>query len=75
MDQKKILDTLNEIGILGDIRQRLGAKDENDTSKDRIILDMDAREMVARQTGWELGEEFWAYNIIDTYLELKERGL
>ncbi len=66
-----IIEILDQEGILGDIRQRLGASDEFDTSKDNKISKMDARELTAVCYGWELGDDSWGYNIIDLYENLK----
>jgi hypothetical protein len=45
------LDKLNQ-AVLGDIRQRLGAKDENDTSHDEQISRMSANEMFDEWCNW-----------------------
>ena len=52
--------SLDEIGYLGDIRQRFGAKDENDTSYDAYILKLSAFERLRSLCGWHLGSENWA---------------
>lgn len=64
------LKLLKKMGILGDIRQRLGAKNEEDTSFDKTIEMMSTRDIVAAEYGWELGDNSWGYNIIDLYLRL-----
>ncbi len=67
-----IIEILDQEGVLGDIRQRLGASDEFDTSKDNKISRMDARELTAVCYGWELGDDTWGYSIIDLYENLKK---
>lgn len=66
------IELLDQLGILGGIRQRLGAKDENDTSFDQRIEGMSNRRLVALDTGWELGDESWANNIFHLLDELNE---
>lgn len=60
---------------LADIRQRLGAKDENDTSRDERINQMTAEELVAKKSGWELGDESWAESYVEIYRQLVARGV
>lgn len=73
--QAQIISILEDECVLGDIRQRLGAEDENDTSRDEKIMELDARNLVATQSAWNLGDEQWALDIIDLYNKLKKRGL
>ena len=61
----------NHIGILQDVRQRLGAKNEDDTSYDDIIAKMSAKEIMAKWCGWNLGDEGWANLIINIYENIK----
>jgi len=68
----KKIELLRELRILGDIRERLGANNEKDESRDATIESMDARELVATKYGWELGDNSWGYNIIDLYLEISK---
>lgn len=70
MNDKLVI--LEENGILGDIRQRLGAEDENDTSRDARIIHMGARMLTAIAFGWELGDDNWGYQIIDMFVTLKK---
>lgn len=67
--------TLEEMGILGDIRERLGAKGENDTSRDTRITNMDIKESVAAWSAWHLGDESWANDIIGKYQTLHNQKL
>jgi len=57
--------------ILTAVRQRLGAKDENDISMDKEIIGMNPRELVSKWTGWVLGDEGWGHMVIDYYESLK----
>ena len=57
--------------VLGDIRQRLGAEDEDCTSCDERINEMDARALTKEWCGWNLGDEEWGSQIIDMYEALK----
>jgi hypothetical protein len=68
----KKIDFLQELGILGDIRQRLGAEDEKDNSKDDKILKLTAQQLVAKHCGWHLGDETWAHDFISLYNKIKE---
>ena len=66
----KKIELLREMRILGDIRERLGAKDSHDESRDGVIEMLSPRDLVATKFGWELGDNSWGYNIIDMYLEI-----
>lgn len=44
---------------LGAVRQRLGAEDETDPSKDDKINRMTADEITRAWSGWHLGDESW----------------
>lgn len=72
--KKSNVKILNEAD-LGDIRQRLGAKDENDPSRDLRINSMTAEELVAAKSGWELGDESWAESYIEIYRQLVAAGV
>ena len=67
----KILDEAD----LGDIRERLGAKDGNDKSCDPKINAMTAEELVSAKCGWELGDESWAESYIEMYRRLVAAGV
>ena len=54
------IDKLRQLGVLGDVRQRVGANDENDDSKDYIINGFNNSELVGCWCGWNLGDgEHW----------------
>lgn len=58
--------------ILGAVRQRLGADNEDDKLFDLEISVMSPREVVVKYVGWHLGSEDWGYEIINRYDELKK---
>lgn len=55
---------MEQIPYIEEMRQRLGL-DENDTSKDVFIEEMDPLERVRLIAGWYLGDGSWA----DTFME------
>lgn len=56
----EMTDRLRDLGILGDIRQRLGAKDEHDSSFDDEIDFMTAYEIMSEWSAWKFGsDELW----------------
>ena len=50
---------LEELGILGCIRQRLGAEDSEDTSFDKQINSMTPDELMSEWSAWVLGSYEW----------------
>jgi hypothetical protein len=50
----EMTDRLRDLSILGDIRQRLGAKDENDSSFDNQINSMTADEIMSEWSGGKI---------------------
>ncbi len=68
------VDLLDEAD-LDDIRRRLGAKNEGDTSRDEEINMMTAEELCAKKSGWELGDESWAEAYIYIYRKLVADGV
>lgn len=73
--KKKSNTELLEDVDLADIRQRLGASDENDTSRDEQINAMTAEQLVAKKSGWEIGDESWGASYIEIYRQLVRRGV
>jgi hypothetical protein len=69
------IELLESMHILGDIRKRLGADNENDTSKDNKIIKMTPSQLIATWCGYCLGDEDWGYDIIAMYkiLERNEK--
>jgi hypothetical protein len=55
----EMTDRLRDLGILGDIRKRLGAKDEKDSSFDNQIDLMTADEIMSEWSAWKLGSSEW----------------
>jgi len=55
----EMTERLKDLGILGDIRQRLGAENENDTSFDNDIDKMTADELMHAWAGWKFGYGDW----------------
>lgn len=73
----KRLEFLQSLGILDDIRQRLGAHEtepeENiDTSKDSKIETMSPLDLIRNVCGWQLGDENWAVSFISDYESIKK---
>lgn len=61
--------------VLGGVRQRLGADDENDDTFDGKISNMKPKEIAALYSGWVLGNEDWAIKFIDLYEKLTDEHL
>ena len=64
------VEKLRGVGRLGDIRQRLGAKDGADESRDERINGMSPIELVGSWTGWTLGDEYWGRAVVRMYQAL-----
>ena len=58
--------------LLGAVRQRLGADDESDDSKDARIKRMSSIELVGAYSGWEIGGDSWGRKFVGIYLHLEE---
>lgn len=77
MKNEKI-EKLKKLNILGSLRQHLGATNEDDTSFDDLIADMDAYELTERWCALELGYVGWwnkmkyIYDSLSTKEEDKE---
>ena len=54
---------LDENRYLGEMRQRLGAEDENDTRFDGELLKLSPYNRVKLIVGWELGDANWTDTI------------
>ena len=67
-----LIEKLEKMGILGSIRQRVGAENESDESFDYRIVKIKKKRLVAEWVGFEIGDENWAYSIISKYETLKE---
>ena len=66
------VEKLTQLGIIGDVRQRLGADDENDTSSDTRINQMDNSQLIEQWTGWHLGDGSW-WRTMKAYYDGLER--
>lgn len=53
------VEKLKIVGFLGEVRQRLNAKDAEDESRDIRINSMDNSELIATYCGWILGDKSW----------------
>lgn len=53
------IEKLTRLGIIRDVRLRLGVDDENDTSIDTVINEMSNSELVEQWSGWHLGYSSW----------------
>lgn len=67
----KMTEKLRDLGMLGSIRQRLGAKNENDTSVDKLINRMTADELMYEWAGWKLGYGDWWIDMKGKYDRLQ----
>jgi hypothetical protein len=56
---KTNVEKLEDIGILNEIRQRLGAEDELDESKDEKINNLSNHQLISAWCAWELGDKSW----------------
>lgn len=63
---------LKQLGILGEIRQRLGAENENDTSMDSRVNKLSNHDLTAAYCGWCLGSESW-WNTLKVLFDSLER--
>lgn len=57
--------------ILEAVRQRIGASDKDDSSKDATIVQMSSMELVKKYSGWELGDEHCGGLFVGAYLQLE----
>lgn len=55
----KNVEKLKQIGILGDIRQRLGADSAKDDTYDEEINLLDSHEILKQYSAWILGDKHW----------------
>lgn len=53
------VEKLTQLGIIGAVRQRLGADDENDEKMDNRINGMNNNQLIKHWTGWHLGDGEW----------------
>ena len=72
IDKMTNVEKLTQLGIIGDVRQRLGADDENDTISDGQINKMDNSKLVEQWAGWNLGDGSW-WTTMKAYYDGLER--
>lgn len=53
------IEKLKALGILGEVRQRQGANDQNDDTYDEDINEMDNSKLIEQWCGWYLGDGSW----------------
>lgn len=66
------IEKLKTIGILMDVRLRMGEYNEDEDSLDAKINTITNKELVAKWTVWNLGSESWGKTIIGLYEGLNE---
>jgi len=67
------VEKLSRLGILQQIRQRLGAHDgAGDTLYDNDINEMSNTELISTWSGWILGDESWWDDMKHNFDELEE---
>ena len=66
------IEKLKELGILGMVRKRLGADDENDEAHDERINAMSNTELIEQWCGWTLGSGTWWTEMKDMFDTLEE---
>lgn len=67
----KNTEKLNKLGMLGAVRQRLGAENETDESFDATINRMSNSSLVENWCGWYLGDGSW-WSDMKRYLDKLE---
>lgn len=50
---------LQQVGILKEVRLRMGADDENDDTCDDVINLMDNSKLIEQWCAWKLGDSSW----------------
>ena len=70
----KNTEKLKILGILGDIRQRNGAKDSKDDSVDTFINRMSNERLIEDWCGWHLGDDSWWISMKSKFDALERMG-
>lgn len=65
------IEKLKEIGILEEIRQRLGAENENDESKDNKINSISNHRLIKEYCTWQIGDGTW-WDYMKSYFDQLE---
>lgn len=68
------VEMLKKMGKLGAVRQGIGTDDEFDDSLDNAINRLHPQTVVEKYAGWHLGDDGWARDFIEMYLELMNKG-
>ena len=66
------VEKLTQLKIIGHVRQRLGADDENDKSLDSRINKMSNSALMKAWSGWVLGDGDWWVIMKSYYDDLKK---
>jgi hypothetical protein len=66
------IEKLDELGILGNVRESLGADDAQDTSRDDTINHLTNRDLIAQWSQWHLGSKTWWITMKSMFDELEE---
>ena len=66
------LSKLKQLGILGDVRQALGANDEHDCSKDSKIISSTNEDIIGYYSQWNLGNKYWGKDFISKFKALEK---
>jgi hypothetical protein len=64
------VEKLNELGVLGEVRLRHGAKSKEDSSRDFIINQLSNLELVASYCGYVHGHNYLWYKLINLFNDL-----
>jgi hypothetical protein len=62
-----MVERLRDHGILGDVRQRMGAENDNDDLFDSEINEMTPDQVMYEWVGWKLGYGSWWYKFKEAY--------
>jgi hypothetical protein len=66
------VEKLTQLGIIGDVRQRYGAEQAADESKDKFINQEDHDSLIYAWAGWHLGDGSW-WTTMKAYYDGLER--
>lgn len=66
------IEKLDELGILGNVRESLGADDAQDTSLDGVINNLTNSDLIAQWSQWHLGSMSWWKTMKAMFDELEE---
>lgn len=66
------VEKLEKLEVIGDVRQRHGAKSPEDTSRDTVINQLSNLELVAAYCGWHHGKNYFWYELINLFNDLNK---